>query len=46
MEYQVNRGKICKQDGCNNTARVKGMCNECYQQDWINKSKKTQNPKK
>jgi hypothetical protein len=30
MEYQVNRGKICQKEGCNNTARVKGLCMSCY----------------
>jgi len=31
MEYQINRGKTCLEDGCNNIARVKGMCMSCYQ---------------
>jgi hypothetical protein len=31
MKHQVNRGNICKIDGCNNRARVKGLCNNCYQ---------------
>ncbi len=30
MEYQVNRGKICSNNGCNNKARVKGFCRSCY----------------
>jgi hypothetical protein len=30
MEYQVNRGKICITKGCNNKARVKGLCMNCY----------------
>ena len=30
MEYIVNRGKICSKDGCNNKARVKGLCMSCY----------------
>jgi len=42
MEYQANRGKICKKDGCNNTARVKGICRVCYRKDRLNKLKKTQ----
>jgi hypothetical protein len=32
MEYQVNRGKICSTNGCNNRARVKGLCMSCYVQ--------------
>jgi hypothetical protein len=31
MKYQVNRGKTCIVSGCNNKARVKGLCNICYQ---------------
>ena len=31
MVYQTNRGKICKNDRCNNVARVKGLCVRCYQ---------------
>jgi hypothetical protein len=30
MEYQENRRKICIGDGCNNKARVKGLCMSCY----------------
>jgi hypothetical protein len=30
MGYQENRGKICISDGCNNKARVKGLCMNCY----------------
>jgi len=30
MEYQVNRGKTCRKDGCINIARVKGLCMSCY----------------
>ena len=30
MEYHKNRGKICYTDGCNNKARVKGLCTSCY----------------
>jgi len=30
MEYQVNRGKTCLELGCNNNARVKGLCTNCY----------------
>ncbi len=30
MEYQVNRGKTCLKDGCNNKAKVKGLCMSCY----------------
>ena len=31
MKYQINRGKTCIISGCNNKARVKGLCNTCYQ---------------
>jgi len=30
MEYQENRGKTCLKDGCNNNARIKGLCLNCY----------------
>ena len=30
MKYQENKGKICQNDGCNNKARVKGLCVRCY----------------
>lgn len=36
MKHQVNRGKTCKEIGCSNNARVKGLCNSCYQ---INRKK-------
>lgn len=28
--YETNKGKICKVEGCNFTARVKGYCSHCY----------------
>ena len=31
MKHQVNRGKTCKVGGCGSNARVKGLCNSCYQ---------------
>jgi len=31
MKYQENKGKICRVTGCNNLARVKGLCSICYQ---------------
>jgi NMD protein affecting ribosome stability and mRNA decay len=30
MKYQVNRGKICQEEGCENKARIKGLCMNCY----------------
>jgi NMD protein affecting ribosome stability and mRNA decay len=30
MKYHSNRGKTCIVSGCNNKARVKGLCNMCY----------------
>jgi hypothetical protein len=39
MEYQVNRGKICSTIGCNNRARVKGLCMICYGQKKIKTNK-------
>ena len=30
LKYQVNKGKYCSASGCNNKARVKGLCTECY----------------
>ena len=30
MKYQENKGKICQNDGCNNKAKVKGLCYHCY----------------
>ena len=30
MKYQENKGKIRQKDGCNNKARVKGLCVSCY----------------
>jgi hypothetical protein len=41
MKHQVNRGKICKEETCCNKARVKGLCNSCYQ----NKRKKSKQEK-
>ena len=31
MKYHINRGKTCIVSGCKNKARVKGLCNLCYQ---------------
>jgi len=31
MKYQENRGKYCSVSGCNEKARVKGLCMKCYQ---------------
>jgi NAD-dependent SIR2 family protein deacetylase len=31
MKYHVNRGKTCSVPGCENKAKVKGLCNSCYQ---------------
>lgn len=31
IKYQYNRGKTCIKEGCDNKAKVKGMCNSCYQ---------------
>ena len=39
MEYQVNRGKTCRKDGCNNNARIKGLCQDCYQSNRIANTK-------
>jgi len=30
MKYQLNRGKTCSISGCNNKAKVKGLCMSCY----------------
>ena len=30
LKHQVNKGKYCSVSGCNNTARVKGLCTGCY----------------
>jgi hypothetical protein len=30
MKHQVNKGKYCSTSGCNNKARVKGLCAVCY----------------
>jgi hypothetical protein len=30
MKHQVNKGKYCSASGCNNMARVKGLCAGCY----------------
>ena len=35
MKHQVNRGKTCKTFRCNNKARVKGLCNNCYQKNKV-----------
>jgi len=32
MKKQSNRGKTCLKDGCDNKAKVKGLCMNCYQQ--------------
>lgn len=29
-KYETNKGKICKTEGCNYIAKVKGYCNYCY----------------
>jgi hypothetical protein len=31
MKRHENKGKICSVSGCINLARVKGLCNNCYQ---------------
>jgi hypothetical protein len=30
MKYHRNKGKICQEEGCNNKARIKGLCMRCY----------------
>ena len=30
MKHQVNKGKYCSASGCNNKAKVKGLCMRCY----------------
>ncbi len=30
MNRHENRGKYCSVSGCNNLARVKGLCMRCY----------------
>ena len=30
MRYQENKGKHCSVSGCNEKARVKGLCMKCY----------------
>lgn len=30
MEKMENRGKKCSTHGCKRIARVKGLCNSCY----------------
>jgi len=30
LKYQVNKGKYCSASGCNNKAKVKGLCAGCY----------------
>ena len=30
MKYQENKGKYCSVSGCNEKARVKGLCLKCY----------------
>jgi len=37
MEHQVNIGKTCRKDGCNNNARIKGLCINCYKFNKKNK---------
>lgn len=27
---EINKGKICKADGCSNIAKAKGYCHHCY----------------
>lgn len=36
-KYGTNKGKICKADGCNHIAKVKGYCNYCYPKYYRNK---------
>ena len=38
--YQENRGKDCSTSGCENLARVKGLCRNCYVLERYNKNKK------
>jgi len=33
MKYHENKGKICSVPGCNNLARVKGLCSICYKKE-------------
>jgi hypothetical protein len=30
MKYYDNKGKYCSVSGCNEKARVKGLCMKCY----------------
>jgi len=30
--YEFNKGKICKTHNCENKARIKGLCINCYNQ--------------
>jgi len=30
MKYTDNKGKYCSVSGCNEKARVKGLCMKCY----------------
>lgn len=36
-KYETNKGKICKAEGCNYIAKVKGYCNHCYPKYYRNK---------
>jgi len=42
MRERMVKSKIhfCQKDGCNNKARVKGLCINCYQRNRINKLRK------
>ena len=39
MKYQLNRGNFCDISECNNRARIKGLCGNCYQRNRIKKKK-------
>jgi len=32
--YQLNKGRECSTPGCNYMARVKGLCNSCYNKEY------------
>ena len=34
---EVNKGKICKEEGCNYIAKAKGYCCHCYIKNYQNK---------
>jgi hypothetical protein len=37
MKYQLNQGKTCSVSGCDNKARIKGLCMNCYHLNKRNK---------